>query len=66
MEKNTDKKAAVGLRFIGRGLGELLELKASCRRRLEYLEQNQGRLSEYVFNKLTQEYRAYPLKVLPL
>ncbi len=58
MEKSTDRKPAVGLGFIGRGLGELLELKASCRNRLEYLEQNRGRLSEYVYNKLTQEYRA--------
>ena len=58
MEKNTDRKPAVGLGFIGRGLGELLELKASCRRRLEYLEENRGRLSDYVYNKLTQEYRA--------
>ncbi len=59
MEQNTDRKHVAGLGFIGRGLGELLELKASFRHRLEYLEQNRDRLSEYVFNKLSQEYRAY-------
>ncbi len=59
MEQNTDRKTAAGLGFIGRGLGELLELKASFRHRLEYLEQHRDRLSEYVFNKLSHEYRAY-------
>ncbi|MFH1068800.1 MAG: hypothetical protein V1794_04185, partial [Candidatus Glassbacteria bacterium] len=54
-----NERIPAGLRFIGRRLGELLELKARCRRRLEYLEQNREKISDYVFQKLHQEYQSY-------
>ena len=60
MEKTAEKKLAAGLSFMGRPLGELLELKASCRKRLEFLDANRGRISEYVYNKLRQEYNCIP------
>ncbi len=58
-EKDSATQVPMGARFMGRGLGELLELKISCRRRLEFLEKNRGRISEFVYRKLSQEYRAY-------
>ncbi|MBW7997833.1 MAG: hypothetical protein FVQ81_14940 [Candidatus Glassbacteria bacterium] len=59
MEKTSDRKLTAGLGFMGHGLGELLELKASCRRRMAYLERNRESISEYVYSKLCQEYLAY-------
>ena len=58
MEKRKEK-IPVGICFMGRNLGELLELKARCRRRLEYLEQNRERISSYVYDKLRLEYSSY-------
>ena len=58
MEKSKEK-IPVGISFMGRNLGELLELKARCRRRLEYLEQNRERISAYVYDKLRLEYTSY-------
>ena len=49
----------IGIRFMGRNLGELLELKVKCRRRLEFLEENRERISKNVYEKLTQEYKSY-------
>jgi hypothetical protein len=59
MDKNKSNTVPVGIRFMGRSLGELLELKAKCRRRLEFLDKNKARISAYVYEKLRQEYRSY-------
>jgi ribosomal protein S27AE len=58
MEKEGNK-IPVGIVFMGRGLGELLELKARCRRRLDFLDKYKGRISDYVYEKLRQEYSSY-------
>ena len=61
--RKTDSQAGIpatpGFRFMGQSLGELLELKASLRKRLGYLEQNRARISSFVYEKLRQEYTAY-------
>ncbi|HUU26614.1 MAG TPA: hypothetical protein VM123_02275 [archaeon] len=59
MEKSKTDKIPVGIHFMGRDLGELLELKAKCRRRLEFLDKNKDRISAYVYDKLRNEYRSY-------
>ena len=58
MEKQANK-IPVGIVFMGRGLGELLELKARCRRRLDFLDKYRERISDYVYEKLRQEYSSY-------
>jgi len=58
MEKEGNK-IPVGIVFMGRSLGELLELKARCRRRLDFLDKYKGRISSYVYEKLRQEYSSY-------
>ena len=58
MEKEGNK-IPVGIIFMGRSLGELLELKARCRRRIDFLEKYKGRISNYVYEKLRQEYISY-------
>ena len=58
MEKEGNK-IPVGIIFMGRSLGELLELKARCRRRLDFLEKYKGKISSYVYEKLCQEYSSY-------
>ncbi len=54
-----DIRLALGFRFMGKSLGELLELKASLRKRLAFLEENRARISPFVLHKLSQEYKSY-------
>lgn len=61
-EKKQDMREhqpAAGFRFMGKSLGELLDLKASLRKRLVFLEENRARISPFVLRKLTQEYNSY-------
>ena len=59
MEKKKQNTVPVGIHFMGRSLGELLELKAKCRRRLAFLDKNKAQISAYVYEKLHQEYHSY-------
>ncbi len=54
-----EHQPAAGFRFMGKSLGELLDLKASLRKRLAFLEENRARISPFVLRKLTQEYNSY-------
>jgi len=59
MDKKKQNTVPVGIQFMGRSLGELLELKAKCRRRLSFLDKNKTQISAYVYEKLRQEYQSY-------
>ena len=59
MDKKKINTVPVGIHFMGRGLGELLELKAKLRRRLAFLDKNKAQISAYVYEKLHQEYQSY-------